>query len=277
MSGRLGPALVLLAHGSRDPRHADAARALVRRIGERRRGLRTAVGFLDFDRPTVPALLHRLSAEGVGEAVCVPLLLTPAHHARTDVPAALEPPPGLLVRGTRVLGPDPLLLEAMELRLAEAGLTPEQRGRTGVVLAVAGTSLPPGRAVVAALADRWRWRGWHSVGTAHASGDGPGTGDAVAALRRRGATRVAVAPCLIAPGRLADRIAAEAHRAGADLVGGCLGDAPQLVELVLRRYTEACRPRVGSVSGPHQPPLRQFPPARIPPVWTTAPREEPAR
>ncbi|MYW08054.1 sirohydrochlorin chelatase, partial [Streptomyces sp. SID2563] len=43
----------------------------------------------------------------------------------------------------------------------------------------------------------------------------------------------------IAPGRLPDRIAAGAAEAGADVLAGVLGPAPELARLLLDRYDEA--------------------------------------
>ncbi|MFE2674195.1 hypothetical protein ACFXEZ_09865, partial [Streptomyces hygroscopicus] len=51
--------------------------------------------------------------------------------------------------------------------------------------------------------------------------------------------RVAVAPYVIAPGRLPDRIARGAEAAGADLLAPVLGPAPELARLLLDRYDEA--------------------------------------
>jgi sirohydrochlorin ferrochelatase len=58
-------------------------------------------------------------------------------------------------------------------------------------------------------------------------------------LRALGCRRVAVAPYVIAPGRLPDRIAAGAREAGADVLAEVLGPSPELAELLLRRYTAA--------------------------------------
>ena len=52
--------------------------------------------------------------------------------------------------------------------------------------------------------------------------------------------RVAVAPYLLAPGFLPDRIGADAAAAGADLVAAPLGDAPEVARVVLERYDAAC-------------------------------------
>ncbi|MFH7599867.1 sirohydrochlorin chelatase [Streptomyces racemochromogenes] len=233
--------LLLVAHGSRDPRHAATVRELTRRIRSTRPGLRVGTAFLDFDSPSVRGGLARMADRGARGVVVQPLLLSRAFHAKHDLPGALRAAPApLLVRQARVLGPHPLLTAALERRLAEAGLDPHERATTGVVLAAAGTTDPDAAAVLAGIARTWQGSGWRAVRPAFASpGPFPRTEDAVRALRAEGVRRVAVAPYVLAPGRLPDRIAAGAAAAGADVLGGVLGAAPELARLVLLRHDEA--------------------------------------
>jgi sirohydrochlorin ferrochelatase len=67
----------------------------------------------------------------------------------------------------------------------------------------------------------------------------PRTEDAVRELRELGCARVAVAPYVLAPGRLPDRIARGA--AEADVLADVLGPAPEVARLLLYRYDEASR------------------------------------
>ncbi len=238
------PALLVVAHGSRDPRHAATVAALCERLRALRPEVRVEVGHLDFNTPSVPRALTRLHTEGVRRVVALPLLLTRAFHAKTDIPAVLGESvarlPRLTVHQAAVLGPDRLLTAALERRLYEAGLRPGDERSTGVVLASAGSSDPEAIAVIADIAREWRrTAGWCAVRPAFASASLPRTADAVRRLRAEGVRRVAVAPYVIAPGRLPDRIAAGAHEADADLLAPVLGDAPELVELLALRYDEA--------------------------------------
>ncbi|MCX4680480.1 sirohydrochlorin chelatase [Streptomyces sp. NBC_01433] len=244
------PVLLVIAHGSRDPRHAATVHALTARVRALRPGLRVETGFLEFNAPSVPRVLERLAAEGVDEVVALPLLLTRAFHAKTDIPAVLREArtglPRLGIRQAEVLGPSPLLNAALEHRLHEAGVSPGDRGSTGLVLASAGSTDPEAIAVIAEIARELRHTGWCAVRPAFASAispDRPRTEDAVRALRAEGVRRVAVAPYIIAPGRLPDRIAAGAELAGADVLADVLGPAPELARLLVRRYDEARAPR----------------------------------
>lgn len=252
------PVLLVIAHGSRDPRHAATACALAGRVRSLRPGLRVETGFLEFDEPGVPRLLERLAGEGARDVVAQPLLLTRAFHAKTDIPGVLAEAsarhPGLRIRQAGVLGPSPLLLDALDRRLREAGVTPADRSTTGIVLASAGSSDPEAAEVIGRLAREWRRRaGWRAVRPAFASAALPRTDDAVRALRAEGVVRVAVAPYVIAPGRLPDRIAAGAREGGAQVLAGVLGPAPELARLLLDRYDEAC----ASAPAPRLAPARR--------------------
>ncbi|MBT2409433.1 sirohydrochlorin chelatase [Streptomyces sp. ISL-12] len=238
------PVLLVIAHGSRDPRHAATVHALVRRVRSLRPDVRVETGFLDFNVPSVPGVLESLATEGVRDVVALPLLLTRAFHAKADIPAVLaDAPPRLRIRQAEVLGPSPLLLAALERRLYEAGLTPADKSSTGVVLASAGSTDPEAIAVIAEIAREWRHTGWCAVRPAFASASLPRTEQAVRELRDLGCARIAVAPYVLAPGRLPDRIARGA--AEADVLADVLGPAPEVARLLVERY-EAARVAVGA-------------------------------
>ncbi|MDQ0987811.1 sirohydrochlorin chelatase [Streptomyces sp. V2I9] len=241
------PVLLVIAHGSRDPRHAATVHALTGRVRAERPGQRVETAFLDFNAPSVPRVLERLAAQGADEVVAVPLLLTRAFHARTDIPSVLREArarlPRLHIRQADVLGPSPLLNATLGRRLRQAGARPADLPRTGLVLAAAGSTDPEAIAVIAEIARELRHTGWCAVRPAFASAARPGafprTEEAVRALRAEGVDRVAVAPYVIAPGRLPDRIAAGAEAAGADVLADVLGPAPELARLLLDRYDAA--------------------------------------
>lgn len=242
------PVLLVIAHGSRDPRHAATVHALVSQVRTRRPGLRVETGFLDFNVPSVSGVLESLAAEGasVRDVVALPLLLTRAFHAKADIPAVLdEAPARLRIRQAEVLGPSPLLTAALERRLYEAGLSPGDKSSTGVVLASAGSTDPEAIAVIAGIAREWRRAGWRAVRPAFASAALPRTEEAVRALRDLGCARVAVAPYVLAPGFLPDRIARGAS--DADVLASVLGPAPEVCRLLLARYDEACRPALAAL------------------------------
>jgi len=245
---RVPPSLVAVAHGSRDPRAAATISELLSLVRSQAaaRGLHrldVKAAFLDHCAPSLPQVLGSVAASG---CVVVPLLLTAAYHSKTDIPAQIAAAgmPGLDVRCADTLGPHPLLVAALERRLAEAGFGADgaDRAATSVVLAAAGSSDPAANATIGALAARWqRCSGWRDVVPAYASAASPSPAKAVGALRARGHRRIVVATYLLAPGYFADKIRREALEAGARGVSGALGAAPEVAEVILDRYQAAVR------------------------------------
>src|SRR5262249_12170160 len=107
-AGSMPPSpLVLVAHGSRDPRAARSTWALARAVGAARPDVRVETAFLDFTTPGLGATLSREAERGQAMATVVPLLLTAAYHGRVDVPGEIKKASGLgLAIGLApVLGP----------------------------------------------------------------------------------------------------------------------------------------------------------------------------
>lgn len=236
--------LVAVAHGSRDPRSAATVAELLEVVRARRPELDVRGAFLDLSRPLLTDVLTRLHGEGHREVVVSPLLLGRAFHARVDLPALIDEVcarlPKLSVTVTDVLGPDARLEAAALRRLAETGVAPDDP-RVGVVLAATGSSHAPANARVHEVADRWaRVMGWSGVRAAFASGIEPGVPAAMAALRARGAERIAVASWFLAPGLLPDRVTAQARAIDPDVVVAApLGSAVEVADLVLDRYDQS--------------------------------------
>lgn len=224
------PTLLAVAHGSRDPAARATVEALLAEVHRQRPGLLAIGCYLDHTEPLLRDVVRTLAAP----AVAVPLLLTAAFHTGVDLPAQLAAA-AFAVEQSDALGPDPLLLRALERRLAAAGVATGDPD-TAVVLAAAGSSDADALRTVAVLARGWAGRGWWDVIPAYASAAAPTPADAVAALRRQGARRVAVASYLLSPGLFADSL----HEAGADVVSAPLGAAPEVATVVLARYDEAC-------------------------------------
>jgi sirohydrochlorin ferrochelatase len=240
------PVLVAVAHGSADPRAAATVADLMATVAERapERGvslpdLRTA--YLGHAAPSLAQIMQTVE----DQVTVLPLLLTAAYHSKADIPRVLARCGPHRVSYGATLGPHPLLLRALERRLAEAAgaetdLGGADRGRTGVVLAAAGSSDPEANATIARLAARWQAEaGWFAVRPAYASAAVPSPAAAVTGLLRDGASRVIVATYLLAPGFFADRIRASSLAAGAAAVAAPLGAAAEVADVLLDRYQEA--------------------------------------
>lgn len=237
---RAGYGVVLLSHGSADPRARLASDLLARRVGHR---LNAAVSqaSLDHDRARLDGAVAQLSARGIREAVVVPLLLNAAYHATSDVPQAARQVkvsyPGFRLRVSRPLGADPLLLNGLDAVIKTSGFRPSRR--TGVVLASAGSTHESARARHAALALEWRSHGWGASAVAFMSGTGPRIASAIDSLREYELDRILVAPFVISPGVMSHRMNREARDAGATAITTTLHSTDAAVDVVVNRIEAA--------------------------------------
>jgi len=234
------PALIALAHGSRDPRSAQTVTALVDEVKALRPDLRIEKAFLDLSKPSFTTVVDKLVRAGFDEIVVVPLLLTEAFHAKVDVPAAVAEAgarhENLKIRASAIVGLETRFLEVLDLRMREALKVARVRELDALVLAAAGSSDPIANQSVARLARLWGTHHRLPVTAAFASAAPPATGEAVRAFRGEGRRHIAVASLFLAPGFLPDRAAELALEAGAVAVSEPLGAHPEIARAVLARY-----------------------------------------
>jgi len=229
--------LVLAAHGSADPRSAANARAVANRIRFMRPGLRVRVAFCELNTPRLVDVL-------TPDAVVTPFLLADAYHARIDIPGQIAKYGGA-VRQADVLGEDDRLVSVLHERLAELGISTLDSD-VGVLVAAIGSTHPAANARTGQVARKLvTGTEWVGATTVFATGCGPSVADAAAALRRRGACRMVVAPWFLAPGLLPDRIAEHAAAEGIPMAAP-LGAHRLVAETVLERFDEAVAERVAA-------------------------------
>jgi len=228
-------AVLLLSHGSRDPRASYVVNELVAAVAEST-GREVRVAHLDFTAPTADVALRQLANAGFSAVRVVPLLFTPGHHLTHDVPRAITASgvagsvavslaPALLSDDRVVRS---LLLRALIDRLVQAGV--DGRGFDGLVLVSAGSSSQGARAVVATIARDLA----HALGTpvmpAFATAATPSPAQALKALSDKGIQRPAVASLFVTPGRLPDSVVAACPGV---LVADPLGFSSVFVELLV--------------------------------------------
>ncbi|ATL27546.1 Sirohydrochlorin ferrochelatase [Streptomyces formicae] len=231
--------LVLVAHGSRDPRALATVEDLAERVRELRPGLTVGIGHIEL---TEPLLTDTLTGLRPGPAVLVPLLLGRGQHVKRDLPAAAARAPHLDCRAAAPLGPHPLLVDALHARLTEAGWPARPgaaaRRHLGVVLAAAGSRDPESAldtdTAAGLLAERLGVPvvPAYAAPTAACARSVPG---ALRALAAEGRHRAAVAAYFTAPGRFAAQTAGAAPW----IAAAPLGAHPALARLVLHRYDHA--------------------------------------
>ncbi|MFF3570747.1 sirohydrochlorin chelatase [Nocardia jiangxiensis] len=233
-----GPALIAVAHGSRDPRSAATMTAVIGDVAQQNPGLDVRLAFLDLNTPSVEQVIDAVAAQGHREVVVVPLLLGSAFHARVDLPGMLASArarhPRLRLIQADVLGPDALLITALRERVLAAGFDRDD-DTVGVAVAAVGSSSPEAnrrtRTLGGLLAAGTAWRTEACFATTE-----PSLPQAISALDALGCTRVVVAPWFLAPGLLTDRLAAAApHVTHAEP----LGSHGLVAKVVVQRYTTA--------------------------------------
>jgi sirohydrochlorin ferrochelatase len=243
-----GEPVLLVAHGSGDPRAAVATRALAGAVAEARPGLVVRASYLDHAGPRPGEVLRELAAAGHPATIVVPLLLTAAYHGRVDLPQVIADARAeglrMRVRVTDVLGPvggvvpEPLLA-GLGRRLGEAlgGSLRPADAFDAVVLAAAGTRDAVARGTVEEAATAFGALLGVPCLAAYASAASPTAGEAVLRLRGGGARRVAVAAYFLAPGRLYETATASARDVGVVAVAAPLAGAAEIAELVLSRLS----------------------------------------
>ncbi|MFI9829308.1 sirohydrochlorin chelatase [Streptomyces sp. NPDC051913] len=243
------PALVVVAHGSRDPRALSTVSSLLDKVREQRPGLAVHLGHIELNAPLLTDTLKTL---GNREAILVPLLLSRGYHVKRDIPE-MAAETEVRARVAPALGPHPLLVEALHARLVEAGWEESPRAGSAVVLAAAGSRDPESKVDMARMASLLSTRLEVPVVPAYATTAAPTVPAAIEALTARGFARVAVASYFTAPGRFAT----ECAEAAPWMASAPLGTHPSMADLILHRYDQmiGLRGTGNCATSPTQPAL----------------------
>jgi sirohydrochlorin ferrochelatase len=214
--------VILLSHGSPDPRAQDAAIELARSVEANLVSGRVHCAFLQHGR-SLTEVCDSLATHGIGRVVVVPAFVTPAFHVRIDVPAAVaaaHESSGIRIDVTDPIGADAALITALDDLLPPGP----------VVLAVAGTRDEHAQQSLDDVAVAWSSRRGHAVTVAHASQGSP----TVAAALESSADAT-VAAFVLFPGKLPDRISAAA---AGRFITPPLSQLPATTEAVVRRIRQ---------------------------------------
>lgn len=226
----ISPDIVLLAHGSPDPRHARGVEQLATHVRDLAPGRAVHTAYLDHHSPSPGEAAGSLGAR----AVVVPVLLTPAYHATVDVPeavATMTRESGVDVGLAAPLGPHPLLLDAAVELLAMEGIAPSPG--TAVILYAAGSSDSAAVATVVetiAAAPRQGWGPW-----AVCALDGGASLEQVLRSLPDEVERTVAVSFMVAEGILRDRMAQQCGLHGVTMVTGALARTRAMADLVVER------------------------------------------
>ena len=85
-----GRAIVLFAHGARDPDWARPFRSLALELAERVPGERVALAFLELMQPSLSECVGTLYAEGLRKFRIVPVFFGSGGHLKEDLPRLVK-------------------------------------------------------------------------------------------------------------------------------------------------------------------------------------------
>jgi sirohydrochlorin cobaltochelatase len=83
-------ALILFAHGARDPEWAAPVRRLRDKVAALRPDLAVEVAFLELTAPLLPDAIQELASRHCRQIAIVPVFLAQGGHLKKDVPRLLE-------------------------------------------------------------------------------------------------------------------------------------------------------------------------------------------
>jgi len=220
--------VILLAHGSPDPRSSQDTRDLAAKVAQQIDQL-VVPAFLDNNEPTLLQTVNELASHGFTSALVFPAFLSHAFHVRVDIPEAVheaELATGMNLSVADPIGPDEQLLEALN-ELIPSG---------PAVLATAGTSNVNAQWDFEQLARVWSKQRSEPVLVAYASQAKPDVPTAIAELESLTGKVVSVGSFVLFQGVLPDRIKTAS---GNRICTTPLCDSDVLVNLISQRLKKA--------------------------------------
>jgi sirohydrochlorin cobaltochelatase len=110
-------AVVLLAHGSRDPLWRRPLEAVAARLRAAHPDLPVCCAYLELEQPDLDATTQQLVSEGIDELTVVPMFLGTGKHAREQLPVMLQAlqsrHPNTRISLQRPVGEDPRVLDLL--------------------------------------------------------------------------------------------------------------------------------------------------------------------
>ncbi len=245
------PALMIVGHGSRDPRGAREFHDLVDLVRWRNPSLTVEGGFIELSCPPISECVDRLADRGARNIAAVPLMLLAAGHAKDDIPATLVREkmghPEMSFSYGRALGIRPELLELMEERIS--AIVPEgEKEETAVLVVGRGSFDPDANSELSKIARLfYEGRPYPVVESAYVSMTPPDVANGLDRCFKLGAKRVVIFSYFLFTGVLEERIRGQGGafvraNSGVEVrYAGYFGPDERVADLVVERYTEALR------------------------------------
>lgn len=110
-------AILLFAHGARDPAWAEPFQRIAARVRAAQPKLRVELAFLELMSPALADAVGGMAAAGIRNITLVPLFLAQGGHLREDLPRLLEgirrEHPDMRIEVTQAIGDAPELTDAI--------------------------------------------------------------------------------------------------------------------------------------------------------------------
>ncbi len=110
-------ALILFAHGARDPRWAQPFQKLQQRTQAQLPDAEVVLAFLELMEPRLPAAVAELAAKGIEQVCVVPVFLGQGGHVLRDLPPMVDElraaHPQLQLSVAEAVGENPQVLDAI--------------------------------------------------------------------------------------------------------------------------------------------------------------------
>ena len=110
-------ALVLFAHGARDPRWAQPFQKLQQRAQAQLSEAEVVLAFLELMEPRLPAVVTELAGKGVEQVSVVPVFLGQGGHVLRDLPPMIDELrtayPTMQITVSDAVGESPAVLDAI--------------------------------------------------------------------------------------------------------------------------------------------------------------------
>jgi sirohydrochlorin cobaltochelatase len=110
-------AILLFAHGARDPAWAEPFKRIAARLRDAQPGLKVELAFLELMKPALADAVAGLAGSGTRRITLVPLFLAQGGHLREDLPRLLgairERHPAVRIDVTSAIGDSAVLTDAI--------------------------------------------------------------------------------------------------------------------------------------------------------------------
>ncbi len=121
-------AIILYAHGARDPRWTEPFERLREQVAARAPGCRVVLAYLEHREPDLTTAFRDVHRQGARHVRIVPLFFGRGGHLRDDLPKQLEEArrtaPDLTIEVTEAAGENAGVLDALATFALEAPATP---------------------------------------------------------------------------------------------------------------------------------------------------------